>query len=289
MMLSQLQQVDYKAKGFNLTTETQKALLWKKIDLKRSRWIEAVRLSVSGIFRGELKRIKKAVKGSSPDAVPEISEGVIDRNKDEWEKFFQATYLSVGRVFAVDTVRAVKQKGVHGLITKFGFTYKEIIPKDPFSLIDPFILQHIRETSGDKIIGITEATKKQIKTEIETGIIEGEGVREISERIDGIYLENIITNRSKLIARTEVMQASNAGSIAGAKSTGIPNLRKVWLTTRDSRTRPNHEDIDGDKIGIDGVFILGDGSRLNFPGDSSLGAAAGQVINCRCTQFFEGE
>jgi hypothetical protein len=42
--------------------------------------------------------------------------------------------------------------------------------------------------------------------------------------------------------------------------------------------------------GVDGMtapFVLPDGSRMMYPGDTSLGADAGQTINCRCVERFE--
>ena len=37
---------------------------------------------------------------------------------------------------------------------------------------------------------------------------------------------------------------------------------------------------------LDQPFIVG-GSKLMFPGDNSLGAAANEIIQCRCTQYYE--
>jgi hypothetical protein len=38
---------------------------------------------------------------------------------------------------------------------------------------------------------------------------------------------------------------------------------------------------DGQRVGVDDVFTVG-GERLRFPSDSSLGASAKNIINCRC-------
>lgn len=279
-MLIDLPQV--RKKSFNLTTEEQKSILWKTIDLKRARWIEAIRLEVVKIFKEESRRAIKAIEEAvTPASAIEGVEAEIDDNRGQWKEFFDRTYLSVGSVFALDVVRSLK-----GRIAP---ERKADFEADPFNIIDPLILDHIRSVSGAKIVGIGKETKRRVRAALEAGIEEGEGFREIAKRIDKLYLDKIIPNRSMVIARTEVIQASNQGALAGAKATGIPDLKKVWLTTRDILTRTNHEAIDGESIGIDAVFILGDGSRLNFPADSSLGAAAGEVINCRCSHFFEGD
>ena len=57
-----------------------------------------------------------------------------------------------------------------------------------------------------------------------------------------------------------------------------------------SGVRDEHVEIDdrttGEPIPVTMPFRLSDGSELMFPGDSSMGAAAGQVINCRCTTIY---
>jgi hypothetical protein len=44
------------------------------------------------------------------------------------------------------------------------------------------------------------------------------------------------------------------------------------------------DDVDGQKVGINEMFIVG-GENLEFPGDPF--GSPGNVINCRCTLFFE--
>jgi hypothetical protein len=35
-------------------------------------------------------------------------------------------------------------------------------------------------------------------------------------------------------------------------------------------------------VGLDDAWVLPDGSRMMTPGDPSMGAEPGQIINCRC-------
>ena len=60
-------------------------------------------------------------------------------------------------------------------------------------------------------------------------------------------------------------------------------IERTWSDTGDGRTRPDHRAMDGETVtGIDTPYTLPDGSRMMFPGDSSLGAPAHQTIKCRC-------
>lgn len=62
-----------------------------------------------------------------------------------------------------------------------------------------------------------------------------------------------------------------------------PPLRReeLWITRGDQKVRASHVAADNTLKNDNGVFIVG-GDQLKFPGDKSLGASAGNTINCRC-------
>lgn len=70
-------------------------------------------------------------------------------------------------------------------------------------------------------------------------------------------------------------QAIESGGVARQ------NVRKVWVATRDARTRDTHRALGGESVGIDDAFVSPSGARLRFPGDPE--APAAEVANCRCT------
>lgn len=57
---------------------------------------------------------------------------------------------------------------------------------------------------------------------------------------------------------------------------------KLWVTMGDSRVRTIHQVADGQEVPASDPFTVG-GERLMYPGDTSLGASAGNVVNCRCS------
>jgi uncharacterized protein with gpF-like domain len=67
--------------------------------------------------------------------------------------------------------------------------------------------------------------------------------------------------------------------------------RKQWLSTRDDRTRQppgsefDHAAADGQEVGLEEPFNVS-GESLMFPGDTSMGASAGNTIQCRCTLTY---
>jgi hypothetical protein len=60
-------------------------------------------------------------------------------------------------------------------------------------------------------------------------------------------------------------------------------LDKIWLSTRDSRTRDTHYDVDGQRVDKNGMFSVGVDS-MEAPG---MGGVAGENINCRCTLIYD--
>jgi hypothetical protein len=120
------------------------------------------------------------------------------------------------------------------------------------------------------------------------------------DRISAAYKRRLLAYRGETIARTESINALRAGRHEGyeqlVERTDIraDQLVRTWDATGDARTRPDHMAMNGQEIvGLAQPFVAPDGSRLMYPGDSSLGAAADQVIQCRCfervrVRFIDG-
>ena len=140
-----------------------------------------------------------------------------------------------------------------------------------------------------RIKAIEDTTRKQINKIIVLGLQEGLSIDQIRDRIVGVPgigpLNGSLPVRARRIARTEIISASNLGSLEGAYSTGL-EFRKQWLSTPDERTRRDHEDANGQEVDKGAFFVVG-GDNLQVPGDPNGSAA--QTINCRCTQIYVTE
>lgn len=92
-------------------------------------------------------------------------------------------------------------------------------------------------------------------------------------------------SRSKTIAQTEVQNMSEFTKSAEATeivASGAVVLKKKWSATFDAKTRPAHARANGQTKFITEPYIV-KGEQLMYPGDTSLGASAGNIINCRCS------
>ncbi len=122
--------------------------------------------------------------------------------------------------------------------------------------------------------------RKRFSTEITSGILQGESVGKLANRVQNLS----DANRAGAIrnARTAVTGAQNGGRQASydrAKEMGL-KLRKRWIATKDMRTRHEHAMLDGQTVELDKPFEI-DGHKLMFPGDPT--GLARLVWNCRCT------
>ena len=57
---------------------------------------------------------------------------------------------------------------------------------------------------------------------------------------------------------------------------------KEWVSMRDANVRKTHAEVDGERIPIDDLFIVGE-SLMRFPHDGSLGAGIDELAGCRCS------
>ena len=122
--------------------------------------------------------------------------------------------------------------------------------------------------------------QKLITGQIEQGIVQGEGIADITKRLQRVAYMN--DEQARTHARTCMTAAQNAGRVDTyhrAENMGI-QMRKEWLATLDGHTRDAHRWLDGQKMAIDQPFqVFGD--KIMYPGDPEV---PGYLrYNCRCT------
>lgn len=116
-----------------------------------------------------------------------------------------------------------------------------------------------------------------------------------SDQIDKItiaYKNKALKYRADSIARTESIQALNRAEWeAHMQAVDLGALKKSavtrhWDSAGDNRVRHSHKAMDSKYktvgVEIDEPFVSPSGARMMFPGDTSLGAPAEEVIHCRC-------
>jgi len=154
---------------------------------------------------------------------------------------------------------------------------------------------YVEKNCGKKIKWITSTSearfKEVVKREVTWGMEKGSSIDTIANEIrKSLIIEQ--SYRAVRIARTETIGAANAGSLTGAKDTGL-NLEKGWLAARRENVRNSHKKMNGVFVDLNAMFqvpifdgdtFTGNYESLSHPGDTN--GSGGNIINCRCTLVY---
>jgi len=128
----------------------------------------------------------------------------------------------------------------------------------------------VRKFIKDKTIlfadQVNETTRKKLKKTLSEGVAEGEGIDEITTRVNKVF-DTRTKYESERIARTEVLGSSNGAELEAYRQSEVVE-KKEWSATMDDRVRPEHAAINGEIVDLNKSFSNG----LMFPSEP----------NCRC-------
>ena len=108
------------------------------------------------------------------------------------------------------------------------------------------------------------------------------------------YRHNFITYRAETVARTEALASVHAGADEGFRQAidrgdvEADDLVGQWMpgpATKDARPLHRTSDLLDQRPKVGQPFILGDGTRMQYPGDPAGGAE--HNANCRCTKVVQ--
>lgn len=142
--------------------------------------------------------------------------------------------------------------------------------------------RYAEQNAGSRIV-LVEDTFRESLVKVVRQVMEAEpeiGIERLARQIAKGY-QSIELWQARRIAQTETMIGlAGAGDIA-ARSLDIP-FRKQWAVSGLTNTRETHLAMDGIIVDQDEPFVLPEGDLMQYPHDSSMGATAGEIINCAC-------
>lgn len=135
---------------------------------------------------------------------------------------------------------------------------------------------------------ISTTTRDLITVVLEIANEEGRSLDWIVEQLESEHQQDLTLNRSRLIARTETVTASNQAAYFAAAKTGLL-MKKEWLNADDSRVRAAHAIAGGNTVDMEGYFHVG-GETMLVPGariqQDGRPTSPGNVCNCRCVALY---
>jgi HK97 family phage portal protein len=150
-----------------------------------------------------------------------------------------------------------------------------------FDVNNPAVVRFLKGRAQRFAEFVNETTWAQLKGSLQEGIDGGENMTQLADRVESVMGDRIKSSK-ELIARTEVNGAANGGTLESWKQSGVVTT-KTWLSSQDSRVRPDHVEAHNQTVGIDEDFEVGGATG---PGPGMMGEAD-QDCNCRCSMTAE--
>ena len=137
--------------------------------------------------------------------------------------------------------------------------------------------------AGSEIVVVSGTWKKTLVGLVRQILAEdlGAGIEKVTKELYRRYLATIEKWQCRRIAQTEAMIGMAQAADDAAKTLSI-RFTKQWAISGLGNTRASHELMDGVVVDQDEPFVL-PGGMMMFPHDTSMGADAGEIINCACS------
>lgn len=142
------------------------------------------------------------------------------------------------------------------------------------------LARYAEERAGELIVTVSGTLKDDLVGILNARLASGiSGVERLTQDILSDY-KALAEWQVRRIVRTETMMGLAKAGAAAAATLDI-RYTKQWAVSGLNNSRDSHLAVDGTVVGQDEPFRVGD-SYLMYPHDRSLGAAAGEIINCAC-------
>jgi uncharacterized protein with gpF-like domain len=210
--------------------------------------------------------------------------------KDEVQSILRQHYRRVSKVFSIGLRQQIKK----------AITIDEVKQID--DEVDAALAAFIGQTTSLRATEIIRTTQAAIDGSIAFGLtfefdeavvtannaqIAAVAQKEFNRKTKSRPQTIAVTETQTAAEGSKQIEAETIAIAAASDANTLPSnlMKKEWITVLDNRTRTAHVFADGQRVDINEPFIV-DGERLNFPADTSLGATAGNVINCRCIASY---
>jgi HK97 family phage portal protein len=274
-------------------TPEQKAALWKANDTTSRKW--------------EPRFIDAAVRAFDRDkreVLALVNAAKVKAKEQKASIAWRDSYLTVQDYInsgGEDNWRATFAPAMQGVITDQGkrwaadlgmkFDVRNFFAEDWFDQYTLTFAQQINATTLDELATMFKQAQAEGWSVPEmqkhlTSMFDQWAKGDIPKEEFEWYSKRMPPYRTEMIARTETIRSSNAGSQQLFEDWGV--TQHEWLATKDDRTRTydntrgiaDHLVADGQVQPIDEAFDVS-GEKLMYPGDPV--GSPGNTINCRCT------
>lgn len=216
--------------------------------------------------RKELRRVLDMARDySDPIALVPLLEGQLDETGylgKWWQGLVLDTGLSIAKTTARD-LRAMKAAGEEDVWLSG-------------------LRNYATTRAGQEIVVVSGTWRNTLVGLVRDLLAEdlGLGIEKLTKELYQRYLATIEKWQCRRIAQTEAMIGMAEAANNAAQTLSI-RFTKQWCISGLGNTRASHELMDGVTVDEDEPFSL-PGGMMMYPHDTSMGADAGEIINCAC-------
>lgn len=312
---SRIKQIEKAERVNRFQSEEVKQILWKNYDNLLSNWDVTLGIEYFKLLKDQDRYINEFIKTNSLLNTGNlvVLNNLIDNQTKRWSADLYDLYISMATDFGFNQIEIL-------LPEEFKFTdseleqierqrrrkpRQEVITEGFYPLRSrrgvQIPIQDFRRNRQaidfvnrrlDKVLpGLAETTKSRVNRDLRNSITEATNLGLRGKDLED-YVANGISDslgkkrlgRASTIARTEGLALSQFGQDLAVSQTGL-TLEKEWVAQRDGVVRDSHRLADGQRVQKNGFFNVG-GYNMLYPADSSGGAPAGEIINCRCSLIY---
>jgi hypothetical protein len=319
---NELRKLSWEQRLNRFRTKETKDLLWKNYDDQLGNWDFVLASEYYKLLRGQVRLVNKLIAelGSESSGIVSLIGSALDReSKEIWINELEDIYFSMMLDFTYEQVETLlpetfkisddnttfspaEQEAIQRArrrrprkeIIENGFHPRrargQAIPIDRASY-NREAIKFVQNRLDKYVPDMSKTMKKNLNTALRSsydqanklGLTGAKRERFIANGISkSLGKKNL--NRALLIARTEGVALAQQGQALAVKNLEI-FVTKEWLTQRDGKVRDAHYALDGVEVNENENFSVA-GYSMKYPGDSSNGAPASLICNCRCTVVY---
>lgn len=247
----------------------------RKEDARASRWLAAVRrmepyeatvrTKMRSAFRRMRAEVMENLNARAAGTLAGKPRPSVDRSWSE-RLFDLAAWVGDVMDALMPTLTATIRAGHEDITEEAGSDFL------PFDISRAEVQQFIAQQTARKIQTVAAGRLDEVRLLVEQAAADGKTVDQLATTLREYFGHDV--SWSQRIARTEIHQLYEHGSLLGMEDAGVTT--KQWLSARDAFVRPDHVEADGQEVETSGDFLVG-GATGKAPGQFGVPE---QDINC---------
>ena len=312
---SRIKQIANEEANKRYESDEVKNILWKNYDSLLSNWDLTLGIEYFKLLKSQDDNIRAFIKDNPLTITGNIVvlNNLINNTTNKWSADLYELYISMTTDFAFNQAeillpeefkfteaeqeqirRARRRKPRREIITEGFYPMRSQvgvqIPVQDFQY-NRNAIQFVNDRLEATLPDLAKTTRDRVNRDLRRSFNEATKLGLRGEDLNDYITSQISDSlgkkrlgRASTIARTEGLALSQWAQDEVAEQIGIP-LEKEWLARRDGVTRDTHLIADGQRVNKVANFKVG-GYNMRYPADSSQGAPAGEIVNCRCTVIY---